>query len=516
MAALGGLAVLTLGAWLVSRQPGQWHVPEFLAFHIVLETASILVAGLAFAVGREGLRDESPGPVSLLAAGFLGVGLLDFAHMVSFKGMPDFCGPGDPEKAIAFWLMARFVAGLALLAAAFLPARLWPRRRHSGWLYLGVLVLAASGYWVGFFYWQNLPHTFIPGKGLTALKLALEYILIGINALAALGFWRNRRSAGDGYEPLLLFAATVVMAFSEFLFTLYGDVTDVYIFMGHILKVVAYGFVYFGIFVANVRRPYHRLEQAFSELEAANLQLTQADRHKDEFLSVISHELRTPLNFIMGFSSLLEAGIGGDLNETQRTYIARISRGSDRMLSLVTNLLEVSAMQAGRFSIFRGPASMADLLGETEADLAAVATEKGVVLRTQNLVDGILDVDGRRISSVIHGLVENAVRFTPEGGTVTVQASAGEGQVLVEVVDTGPGIPPESIPRLFKPFSQLDMSSTRRDGGAGLGLVICKFIVEAHGGQVGVRSEPGLGSTFWFSLPATVGDDQSTTPASVL
>jgi signal transduction histidine kinase len=237
------------------------------------------------------------------------------------------------------------------------------------------------------------------------------------------------------------------------------------------------------------------------ELEEANEKLKNADRTKDHFLSVISHELRTPLNFIMGFASLLQDEVLGPLNDKQLEAMGKILAGADRMLMLVNDLLDFARLQAGRFQLSPVATDYRPVVDEVIATMQPLATQKKLTLSADVRLAGPVTLDPQRITQVLTNLVANAVKFT-DHGEIRIEAFERDGQLVTEVHDTGMGIPPDQISKLFQRFSQLDMSPTRKVSGTGLGLSIAKAIVEAHGGQVGVRSEPGRGSTFWFTLPS--------------
>jgi signal transduction histidine kinase len=230
--------------------------------------------------------------------------------------------------------------------------------------------------------------------------------------------------------------------------------------------------------------------------------LEQADKLKDQFLSILSHELRTPINAIMGFGSVLDDEVPGPLSDTQRSYTRRILSSADLLLALIDDLLVVSRVQAGKFSVTPQPMALADLVGEAQELQADAAGKKDLRLDVA-LPAGLPPVmaDPQRIVQVLNNLIGNAVKFTPPGGRVTVEAGVEGPQLRVSVVDTGPGIAAHEQPRLFQRFGQLDASNTRATTGTGLGLFIVKAIVEAHGGTVGLASAPGRGSRFWFTLP---------------
>ncbi|MNS37436.1 Non-motile and phage-resistance protein [compost metagenome] len=231
--------------------------------------------------------------------------------------------------------------------------------------------------------------------------------------------------------------------------------------------------------------------------------LEQVDRYKDQFLSILSHELRTPINAIMGFGSVVADGLAGALTPDQKRYIGKIMDSSDSLLGLVNDLLDMSRVQAGKFSLDLQTTDLAAVIRNAVAAMFSEAIQKGHSLN--NYVPAALPAlkaDPHRIGQVVSNLVDNAIKYTPDGGTITVRACEHGGMLRVEVCDTGIGIAPEQRSLIFLPFTQVDMSNTRATGGVGLGLSIVKSLVEAHGGEVGVDSEgPNEGSTFWFTLP---------------
>ena len=251
------------------------------------------------------------------------------------------------------------------------------------------------------------------------------------------------------------------------------------------------------------------LAEHSAELERVNDQLKDLDRHKDEFLSVISHELRTPLNFIMGFASILDDGVAGELNEEQQRYVGKILDGADVMLHLVNDLLDAAKLQAGKLHFEPAEADVAAIVEQVTARLQPLAARKSLKLTATVDVPIRPVLDEMRVAQVLMNLVGNAIKFTPEGGEVAIQVwtrpATEDQEVVFQVRDTGVGIEQADIPRLFTAFQQADMSTTRQAGGTGLGLSISKAIVEAHGGEIGVLSEAGVGSTFWFRLPAKAG-----------
>ncbi|MDH4235030.1 MAG: PAS domain S-box protein, partial [Gallionella sp.] len=214
-----------------------------------------------FAIGWHAHARNLPGNIVLLASAFFGVGLLDFAHMLSYAGMPDFVTPNDPEKAIDFWLVARSLAAIALLAVALMPWRPFASAATRYAIFAAVLAATALACWLILFHQDKMPHTFIPGEGLTSFKKTSEYLIISLNLITAFALWR-RMSQPQPFNAPALFGAVCVMALSEYFFTLYASVTDVFNMTGHIYKSIAYLFLYRAFFVATVETPYRQMQRS--------------------------------------------------------------------------------------------------------------------------------------------------------------------------------------------------------------------------------------------------------------
>lgn len=238
------------------------------------------------------------------------------------------------------------------------------------------------------------------------------------------------------------------------------------------------------------------------QLRRAYERLKELDLLKSNFVNSVSHELRTPMTSILGYAEFLEDRIGGDLTQTQQEFVQQIQASSRRLLRLLDDLLDFARMDAGTFILHVRTFDLRGKLTEIAASLRPQAEAAQLTLQTE-LPDGPLSIrgDAQRVGQVLINLINNAIKFTPPGGTIRVRAlplDGGQG-VRCEVVDTGYGLAAADIPKLFQRFSQVGPQAV----GTGLGLSISKALVEAHGGQIGVTSELGRGSTFWFTLPGT-------------
>jgi signal transduction histidine kinase/DNA-binding response OmpR family regulator len=276
-------------------------------------------------------------------------------------------------------------------------------------------------------------------------------------------------------------------------------------------------------------------------LQEKNRELEEASRMKSEFLANMSHELRTPLNAIIGFSEVLVDGLLGEMTDQQRGFIGDIFSSGKHLLSLINDILDLSKVEAGKMTLDLEPVQISSMF----ANSLSIIREKAAARNIRLVMDapkelGSIRSDARKVKQIVYNLLSNAVKFTPEHGEVTLRATrvsrdevgtlsdSSLGRTFdladnefsdflrITVTDTGIGISPEGLERLYKPFSQIDSGLARKFEGTGLGLAMVKLLADLHGGAVAVESEVGKGSSFTVWLPYRPSEGKLLTPAKAL
>lgn len=247
-----------------------------------------------------------------------------------------------------------------------------------------------------------------------------------------------------------------------------------------------------------------RIAERTADLSLANAELARAGRLKDEFLASISHELRTPLNAILGISQALQEEVYGSLNEKQIGSLVSIEESGRHLLSLITDILDLSKVEAGKLELEIRPFAIKSVCEASLRLIKQNAHDKNITIHAAYDPDvDVIRADERRVKQILVNLLSNAVKFTLSGDAIGLDVAGDAANKLVHITvwDTGIGIAPEDISRLFRPFVQLDSSLSREYAGTGLGLSLVYRMVELHGGSVAVESEPERGSRFTVSLP---------------
>lgn len=247
-------------------------------------------------------------------------------------------------------------------------------------------------------------------------------------------------------------------------------------------------------------RAERKLRHQHKELQEIITHLQEMDHLRSQLLSVVSHELRNPLTSIKGLvSTLLQTDVTWDA-ETQRDFLHTIKQEADKLVKLTDELLVTLKVNLGLFNIEKRSCQFSDILDSIKTQLLVLPQQHRLLIKPDPDLPMVL-ADTARVGQVLTNLIANAVKYSPQGSDIIVNAQMHDDQLLVSVSDQGIGINPEELERIFAPFYQVEREQTRKRKGAGLGLFICRSIIEAHGGRIWVESTPGNGSKFSFTLP---------------
>lgn len=343
------------------------------------------------------------------------------------------------------------------------------------------------------------------GAQVAAAPVALGLALVGIGALVALTWGLRRRGQGRRqarYETTVELEQT-----KQAMMKVIRDLAET----NRVLKERTDALETSEQLLA---RDHAALFKTSRALTHANDELRRLARVKSDFVSVVSHELRTPLTSIKEAVSLLAEGTAGPLEEPQRRLLDIARGNAGRLATLINDILDFSKLEAGRLVMKRRKTDLNALMESVRDALRLQAAAKRLDVRLELAPDlPLLWVDPDKISQVLMNLLSNAMKFSPERGSIVITsfslARGGKHVAGIGVRDSGPGIAPQDLPKLFERFTQLESVYERRSGGAGLGLVISKSIVELHGGSLSVESELGKGSIFSFLLPVHTQEEET-------
>jgi signal transduction histidine kinase len=481
---------LALAAMAIALYLGRMH--DYLLFHSLAEIFSIAVACGVYMVSWNSREKDSLESRSLayLGIGFLFTAILDIFHMLTYRGM----GVMNPNRdyATKFWLAARYLQTASLLVFAFaLRTRFRPSYRALFAAFGGATIL----FLLLILRWNLFPTGFVEGVGLTPFKVVSEYIISALLAAALLLILRAPLS-----EPLvarLLAAALGLTIVSELLFTLYVRSDGLANLLGHYLKIAAFFLTYQALIAHQVRKRLATIQ----ELQATQAALQEVNAAKDKFFSILAHDLRNPLSGLQTVSQLLACRYDELSDAERRRFAGMLRDGADQSLALTNSLLLWVRSQTGRIPWEPESIDLAQASEEAIAHLRAAAERKQVRLESSVAPGTRAWVDGNMLSTVLRNLLSNALKFTPSGGRIRVASEEADGQLATSVTDSGIGIDPEDLDKLFRIDAHLSRRGTEGETGNGLGLILCREFVEKNGGRIWACSKPGEGSCFTFTLP---------------
>ncbi len=463
---------------------------NYLLMHTLAEMFSIIVAASIFMIAWNARRFTTNSYFLFVGVGLLFVAGLDLLHTLAYKGLNIFPA-ADANLPTQLWISARLVSSTSLLIApVFLHRRLHALPALAAYAALTAFLL------LSIFAWRIFPACYIEGTGLTPFKISAEFVIsffyIGSLALHYL----NRRE----FDPAVLWlmiGSISLRVVSELTFTLYVDVYDIANMLGHFLKITAFYLTYKALIESALVRPYsvffRQIEEKTRELERSNAEL-------DHFASVVSHDLNAPLQTITGFAELVLERNANSLDDKGKGHVKRIIDAADRMERLIKSVLSyarVTTHSQGFSNV-----SLQTALDIALANLGSSIEECGAEIKADEL-PAVLG-DEMQLVQLFQNLLGNAIKYRgPEAPKIAIKAEKTGGTASqqnvwrITVADNGIGIEPRHHEQIFQIFKRVRED---RSDGNGIGLAVCKKIVERHGGKIWVVSEPGKGSTFSFTI----------------
>lgn len=480
----------------------------YVTVHIVLEFASIIIAMMVSLMSWYQFRYKGELRSLLLSATFLLVGLADFAHSLSYAGMPDFISTNTVHKASTLWILARLIQSVGILASVCAGKKACNTKRAGLILFLSAVLGGLIVYGITAYVHYLPPMYDAANKVQTPLKVGLEYFVIGVLAAGVVIVLRKEKKESSDFY---LAAALVAGVACEVAFTLYSSAYDGYNLLGHIYKIISFGFMLKALVdeaVAGIYRANEELEKKSSELSEMNRQLRMADGIKNNFLANTNHELKTPLSAIVAFTELImDEENTGRLSDLQRDYLKEIRGSSLELHGKIKGLLELSGILGGKVVLHQEPVWLNEFLHEVAGSLEKAFREKGVTLSMDCEGDLKVFADRGKLSGILTNLLDNALKFTDTGGAVEVRALCEKQEACISVSDTGVGIDERQREQIFEMFYQVDGASTRKYGGTGIGLTLAARLAEMHGGRIDLESQLGRGSRFTLVLPLIIPEE---------
>jgi len=466
---------------------------NFLLFHSLAEIFSIVVAFSIFIVAWNSRRFVDNSYLLFIGIAYLFIGGLDTIHTLAYTGMGVFPGY-DTNLPAQFWVVARYVESFSLL---FAPLFLGRKLRVNVVILGHVVVLLVS--LVSIFYWNIFPDCFVEGVGLTPFKKISEYIICLILAASILLLLRKRGEFDTEVLQLLIASITTTIG-SELIFTSYVHAYGFPNLMGHFFKIISFYLIYRALIRTGLVRPYdllfRNLRQSEESLAQQAQELARSNAELQQFAYVASHDLQEPLRMVSSYLQLLARRYRGKLDDDADDFIAYAVDGAERMRSLINDLLAYS-----RVSTHGRDFELVDcevVFENAFANLQVAIEESGAVV-THDPLPTVM-ADDVQLVQLFQNLIGNAIKFRgKEAIRIHTSAERGENEWIFSVRDNGIGIDAEYAERIFEIFQRLH--SGQEYPGTGIGLAICRKIVERHGGSIWVHSESGNGSTFQFTIP---------------
>jgi len=488
---IGLVVSLTAALWFASRH-------SLLLFHSIAEVFSIGIAACVFALSWTSRSYEVARPFVPLGIGYLFVALIDLFHVMSYEGMNVFAqGLGYSTR---LWVAARF---LQALVALWFTIDLRLRRHTPAIVGFALIGGAATALLFSIFWWGVFPICLIQGQGVTAFMVASEITISVVLAVSIL------LVARDGVvlhrpERLLLMACFASNIASELVTTLDWSASGYPDIFGHYLKILSYFLAYRALFTTQVRERIALIGELVSSkaaLEQRERDLEKANQSKDKFFSIIAHDLRNPIGGLLNISELLAKRFDELGTPKVRDLSQRVYETSHHVTELLESILHWARAHTRKLEARPSTVRMAELCEGIAEQQRSAARNKSIRVSCRVDDDQLAYADEQMLATVLRNLLSNAIKFTPHGGEVTISSEGAGDWQLTSVADSGVGMSPDEVAKLFQIDAHFSSKGTDAEPGHGLGLILCKELMDMNRGSISVRSEIGKGSVFTVQVP---------------
>lgn len=477
-------AILALGLYLCSLY-------NYLLFHSLAEIFAIVIGVSIFLVAWNTGKYVQDPYLPFIGVAYLAVAALDLLHTFTYSGMTLLPPYYD---ATQLWIAARYMESLSFLTGCiFFTGRFKMNMAHVAAGYVAAVCLVCAA----IFIWRIFPECYVHGQGPTVFKILSEYAIIAILG-AALFLLRLNKDRFDKRVYFFLAGSVALTMISEFFFTLYIGVYDAPNMIGHYIKILSFYFVYKAIIETGLTQP---IGFFFGELKQSEEALKNLNATKDKIFSILAHDLKSPFNTLIGFSQLLLNNQGGYSKEEELKLIQMINISCKKASGLLENLMQWSLMQTGSLCGIPETFDLSQLIDSSVDLLSGSAKEKNIAIEKETVGEMAAYADKNMIETALRNLINNAIKFTLNGGLVRISAREKPDCLEVSVSDTGVGIPEDALAGLFSVDKGREAEGAAQERGGGIGLIICREFVEKNGGTIRARSKAGEGAEFIFTVP---------------
>jgi signal transduction histidine kinase len=482
---------------------------NYLLFHGLAELFSIVIAGGVFLFAWNTRSMDETSGLANLGIAYLFIAFLDLMHTLSYAGMTIF--PDYDYYANQIWVVARGIEATALFLFAAGIGKKQSNRYAVAFVAYGAIT-AIGTYLV--YVAKVFPVCFVPGEGQTTFKLVAELAIIAALVVTVV-LLRSNRSRIDVRVYRVMMASTVLTILGEIAFTVYISNYGISNMVGHFAKIASFYLIYKAIIETGLRSPMVLL---FDRLKKRERELEEANAAKARLFSIIAHDLKGPIGAVASFTEILYEEFPSLTPEEQRQVLTDMHNSAARSLKLLEELMIWARNQTGGIEVRPTQVAVSSVIADSVDAIASAARQKAVELRTGETEGVLVWTDRSMLTTVLRNLLSNSVKFTPRGGSVSIDAAAtGNGRTIVTVVDTGVGIPESIRENLFRVDKHTSMMGTENEQGTGFGLILCKELVEKNRGTIDIGSEVDRGTTVRLSLPTEPPDrttpDRATTEA---